>query len=134
MKNLVIAIVIVGCSFCWAPQQADCGDLKMTETESTIRITLGEKPVLEYIKKTKPVPEGIPEYFSRSGYIHPVYTPTGEELTGDYPADHAHQHALFFAWTKTGFDGKKVDFWNQAKELGQIEFREVVETTEEKQA
>lgn len=131
MKNLIIAIVIVGCSFCWSPQQADCGDLKLTETESTIRITLGEKPVLEYIKKAKPVPEGIPEYFSRSGYIHPIYTPTGEELTGDYPADHAHQHALFFAWVKTSFKGQKVDFWNQAKELGQIEFREVLETKQE---
>jgi len=91
-----------------------------------IRVSLRGKPVLEYVKTEKPVPEGIAPHFRRSGYIHPVYTPTGQQLTGNFPADHAHQHALFFAWTKSGFDGKKVDFWNQAKDLGRIEFREVV--------
>jgi hypothetical protein len=89
-------------------------------------VTLRGKPVLEYVKKEKPVPEGIEPHFRRSGYIHPVYTPTGQEITGDFPADHAHQHALYFAWTKAKFDGKEVDFWNQAKDLGRIEFREVV--------
>ena len=73
------------------------------------------------------------EHFRRSGYIHPVHTPTGQELTGDYPADHAHQHALFFAWTKSSYDGRKVDFWNQAKRLGRIEFREVLDLKREAQ-
>ena len=102
------------------------GDLKLTETDDVIRVTLRGKPVLEYIKTEKPVPEGIEPHYRRSGYIHPVYTPTGKKLTGDFPADHAHQHALFFAWTKSGFDGRKTDFWNQAKDLGRIEFREVL--------
>jgi hypothetical protein len=102
-------------------------DLQLTETDDIIRVSLRGKPVLEYIKTEKPVPEGIEPHFRRSGYIHPVYTPTGQEITGDFPADHAHQHALFFAWTKATFDGKKVDFWNQAKGQGRIEFREVVE-------
>ena len=103
------------------------GELELEETEDVIRVSLRGKPVLEYVKTEKPVPEGIEPHYRRSGYIHPVYTPTGEEITGDFPADHAHQHALFFAWTKAGYDGKAVDFWNQAKNLGRIEFREVVE-------
>lgn len=103
------------------------GDLKLIETDDVIRVTLRDKPVLEYVKTEKPVPEGIEPHFRRSGYIHPVYSPTGQEITGDFPADHAHQHALFLAWTKAGFDGKKVDFWNQAKGLGRIEFHEVVD-------
>ncbi|MEM0968169.1 MAG: DUF6807 family protein, partial [Verrucomicrobiota bacterium] len=89
------------------------------------------KPVLEYVKTEKPVPEGIDAHFRRSGYIHPVFSPTGEEVTGDFPEDHPHQHALFFAWTKSTFDGRKVDFWNQAKQLAGVEFREVVEVQEE---
>ena len=93
-------------------------ELKLIETDDTIRVTLRGKPVLRYIKKAQAVPQGVPQHFSRSGYIHPVYTPTGQELTGDYPADHAHQHALFFAWTKSSYNGQKVDFWNQAKDLG----------------
>jgi hypothetical protein len=109
------------------------GDLLLTETDNVILITLRDKPVLEYIKTEKPVPEGIEPHFRRSGYIHPVYAPTGQEITGDFPADHAHQHGLFFAWTKAGFDGKKVDFWNQAKDLGRIEFRKVVNLKREEE-
>ncbi len=107
-------------------QTASGRDLQLIETANVIRVTQGDKPVLEYIKTEKPVPEGIEPYYSRSGYIHPVYTPTGEELTGDFPADHAHQHALFFAWTNARYDGQRVDFWNQAEDIGRIEFREVV--------
>jgi hypothetical protein len=101
------------------------GELSLTETDDTIRITLRDKPVLQYIKTARLVPKGVEKHFSRSGYIHPVYTPTGQELTGDYPADHAHQHALYFAWVNCKYDGKSVDFWNQAKDLGKIEFRKV---------
>ncbi|HBE68421.1 MAG TPA: hypothetical protein DDW52_09765, partial [Planctomycetaceae bacterium] len=97
-----------------------------TETDDTIRVTLRGKPVLQYVKISRPAPEGINKHFRRSGYIHPVFTPTGQQLTGDYPADHPHQHALFFAWTKSSYNGTNIDFWNQAKGLGKIEFREVV--------
>ncbi len=133
MKTFPISILVLFYSFCIALMPVRGGELTLTETDDTIRIAQRGKPVLEYIKKARPVPEGVEEHFSRSGYIHPVYTPTGQELTGDYPADHAHQHALFFAWTKTGYDGRKVDFWNQAKDVGRIEFREVVDLKREQE-
>lgn len=124
-KTPFITILGLFCSFNIV-STVYAGELKLTETKDTIRITLRGKPVLEYIKTTRLVPKGIKPHYSRSGYIHPVYTPTGEEISGDYPADHAHQHALFFAWTKSSFDGKKTDFWNQSKDLGRVEFLEVV--------
>jgi len=133
MKQLSLAILILFYSFSIASPAAQGGELSLTETDDTIRITLRGKPVLEYVKTARPVPEGVEEYFSRSGYIHPVYTPTGQEISGDYPLDHAHQRALFFAWTKSSFNGKKTDFWNQAKDLGRIEFREVVNLKREEQ-
>ena len=126
MRQLSIVAFVLCCSHCIAVRTVTASDLKLTETNETIRITQRGKPVLEYLKTARPVPEGIAKHFSRSGYIHPVYTPTGQEITGDYPADHAHQHALFFAWTNSSYDGQKVDFWNQAKDLGRIEFREVM--------
>ena len=126
MKQLPIAIFVLFHSFCIASHLAHGGQLSLTETDDTIRITLHGKPVLEYVKTARPVPKGLAKHYSRSGYIHPVYTPTGEEISGDYPLDHAHQHALFFAWTKSTFDGKKTNFWDQAKQLAGVEFREVV--------
>ena len=133
MKPISTTLLALLCLFTIAPMTVRGGDLKLTETPDTIRISQRDKTVLEYVKTARPVPEGIEQHFSRSGYIHPIYTPTGQELTGDYPEDHAHQHALFFAWTKAGYDGKEVDFWNQAKDLGRIEFREVVERKQEEQ-
>ncbi|MCB1226248.1 MAG: PmoA family protein [Verrucomicrobiales bacterium] len=118
--------LLCACTLFLGLQPAFSADLELTETADLIRVTLRGKPVLEYVKTERPLPEGIEPHFRRSGYIHPVFTPAGQEITGDFPADHAHQHALFLAWTKAVFDGKKVDFWNQAKDLGQIEFREVV--------
>ena len=133
MKHPRCLPLFFACTVCSFTYPVSAGDLELTETEDQIRVTLRGKPVLEYVKTEKPVPEGIEPHFRRSGYIHPVFTPAGQEISGDFPADHAHQHALFFAWTKAGFDGKNVDFWNQAKDLGKIEFREVVELKREEQ-
>ena len=119
--------------FCFAETSAKI-DLQLLETDEVIRVPLRDKPVLEYVKKENPVPEGMPEHFRRSGYIHPVYSPKGQEVTGDFPLDHPHQHALFFAWTRAKFDGKKVEFWNQAKQLGTIEHREVLSLKRKKES
>jgi hypothetical protein len=99
--------------------------LKLVETDQLIRVTLGKKTVLEYLKKEKPVPAGMKKAYRRSGYIHPVFSPGGQEVSGDFPVDHPHQHGLFFAWTNTLFEGRPVDFWNLAKEQGRVEFRSV---------
>ena len=131
MKHPRFLALLFACAICAAFKPVHAGDLELTETDDQIRVTLRGKPVLEYVKTEKPVPQGIEPHFRRSGYIHPVYTPTGQEISGDFPADHAHQHALFLAWTKVEFDGKKVDFWNQAKDLGKIEVREVVNLNRE---
>lgn len=100
--------------------------LELVETDEILRITLDQKAVLEYRKKEKPVPPGIKQAFRRSGYLHPVFSPKGREVSGDFPADHPHQHGLFMAWTDTRYAGKTVDFWNLAKEQGRVEFREVL--------
>ena len=132
MKQFPIAILLSLHLFSFVPQLAHAGELSLTETDDSVSITLRGKPVLEYVKTARPVPKGLAKHYSRSGYIHPVYSPTGEEISGDYPLDHAHQHALFFAWTKSSFDGEKTDFWNQAKRLAGVEFRDVVKISRKK--
>lgn len=134
MKHLSIAVLVLLTLLFNDVTTARCDELSLNETDDAIRISLRGKPVLEYVKTARPVPEGLAKHYRRSGYIHPVYTPNGQQISGDYPRDHAHQHALFFAWTKTTFDGKEYDFWNQAKQSARIEFREVENISrEEKQ-
>ena len=93
------------------------------ETDDSIIIFTEEgKPILEYLKKPSKEAEKHPPHYTRSGYIHPLYSPSGKILTGDYAADHPHQHGIFFAWTKSSFRGKPTEFWNQRKELGDIRY------------
>ncbi len=88
------------------------------------------KPLFQYnIEPTAAASKAAPHY-SRTGYIHPLYSPSGKVVTGDYAADHPHQHGLFFAWTKSNFRGKKTEFWNQAKKLGDVRFRKRGKTEE----
>jgi hypothetical protein len=55
--KLPLSLLFV-CAFC-AIQPVHAGDLELTETPDQIRVTLRGKPVLEYVKTEKPVPEGI---------------------------------------------------------------------------
>ena len=81
------------------------------------------KPIFKYLKKPSIEANQHAPHFSRSGYIHPLHSPSGRVITGDYATDHPHQHGLFFAWTKSSFRGKPTEFWNQKKQLGDIRFQ-----------
>lgn len=60
--------------------------------------------------------------FHRGGYIHPVLSPSGKQITDDYPANHKHHHGIWFAWTHTEFEGRSPDFWNMGDGKGTVEF------------
>lgn len=48
-------------------------------------------------------------------------------ITGDYAPDHPHQHGLFFAWTKTSFEDRAPEFWNQKQESGRISYAKTLQ-------
>ena len=96
------------------------------ETDAAITVSVGGKPVLTYNKATLTGPRGTEPYYRRSGHIHPIWNPDGQIVSGDFPSDHLHQHALFFAWTKCEFEDRKVEFWNQKLELGRVAHEKVL--------
>jgi len=86
------------------------------ENENQIVITRAGKHVLSS-QKTLQVPEGVPKKYGRSGYIHPISTPSGRVITDGYPMPHhAHQHGLFFAWRKASFEGREINFWEHGRD------------------
>jgi len=94
--------------------------IKCDVNQENIRLVKNGHTILQYnVKPTAQAAENE-AYYSRSGYIHPLYSPSGAVITGDYAPDHKHQHGLFFAWTKTTYKGEPMEFWNQAKQLGNI--------------
>ena len=90
-----------------------------------IRIAVSEKPVLVYHQAIVKSPLKDAPYYARSGYIHPLYTPSGKEITDDFNPDHAHQHGVMFAWRKILFDGRHNNAWDQKQNTGRIEHGEV---------
>ncbi|MEX0881936.1 MAG: PmoA family protein, partial [Cyclobacteriaceae bacterium] len=95
--------------------------LSLVQNEEGIAIEVADQPLLFYQVATAMPPEGLPEYYKRSGMIHPLYSPSGKVLTDDFPVGHTHQHAIFNAWVNTQFKGEKVDFWNQHQGTGTVE-------------
>ncbi len=106
----------------------DLGGLTVTEDQATIVVLRGEQPILVYNKLSPTVPTGIDAVYARSGFVHPVYTPSGKVVTATFPADHAHQHGVFSAWVKTTYNGREIDFWNLGGRTGRVLHQRVVET------
>ena len=105
------------------------------ETEDLVMVRTAEgRPLFEYRKKPSEEAKNNAPHYSRTGYIHPLYSPSGKIITGDYAPDHPHQHGLFFAWTKSSFRDKPTEFWNQKKKLGDIRFHRFLGKTETKKS
>lgn len=86
------------------------------QTDDIIVVTRNGHHVLTYHKTVK-VPAGVDAKYGRSGFIHPVTTPSGRVITDDYPVPHhSHQHGIFFAWRSANFEGEKMNFWEPSKQ------------------
>ena len=94
-----------------ARQSAPRAGAEVTSDEEGLWLSVGGKRLLRYQAKSL-TPEGIRQEYLRGGYLHPVLTPSGVQVTDDYPADHRHHHGIWTAWTTTLYEGRKPDFWN----------------------
>ena len=77
---------------------------------------------LRYNYALIPPPESENPLFTRSGFIHPIWTPDGKVLTRIHPSDHIHHLGFWLPWTKTEFEGRNVDFWNLGSGQGTVRF------------
>jgi len=121
-----IPIVFLCQSLIFSPIFSEIKPARPSVQESDDAITVFReegKPIFQYLKKPSMDSKKHAPHFSRSGYIHPLYSPSGRIITGDYATDHPHQHGLFFAWTKSSFRDKPTEFWNQKKQLGDIRYQ-----------
>jgi hypothetical protein len=58
--------------------------------------------------------------YQRSGFLHPVASPSGRVVTAAFPVDHPHQHGIFTAWVQTTWNDRTIDFWNLAGGTGRV--------------
>jgi Family of unknown function (DUF6807) len=90
-----------------------------------VRLERGEPRVVRYAHQPVPQPDPV---FTRSGYLHPVRTPSGRIVTNDSPPNHLHHHGIWAAWTSSQFEGRKSNFWESKEKQGLVEVVKVEET------
>jgi hypothetical protein len=97
--------------------------VQVTKGPAQLQVAVAGAPVLAYQmdRDAVPRPDIKPEY-KRAGYLHPVFTPSGNIVSDDYPPQHVHHHGIWSPWTKTAFQGREPDFWNMGKKTGTVEF------------
>lgn len=95
-------------------------EITLRRQEKSVEVAVDGSPVLKYWSEARPVPEGLDPIYERGGYLHPVRTPSGGVITGDYSENHAHHHGIWSAWTSTEFRGRRPDFWNMQKGTGAV--------------
>jgi hypothetical protein len=96
--------------------------VEINKNDTTLLVTKEGKPVLEYRHAFLPAPKGQSYLFERSGFIHPLYSPSGDVLTCVQPPDHIHHVGLWNPWTKVSWKGNNTDFWNLGAGQGTVRF------------
>ncbi len=90
---------------------AAAGAFEFQDDGGVLKVLEDAKPVLAFHYAMVTPPEGVPESFHRSCYIHPLWGLDGEVLTEDFPKDHYHHRGVFWAWPHSTADGRKMDVW-----------------------
>ena len=104
--------------------------VELKETKSGIDFVIGNQAVLTYQTATEDVPEGVKKDFAKSGFIHPLTSPSGQVLTRIQPKDHYHHYGIWGPWTRATISGREVDFWNLGDGKGRVDFAKVLSKKE----
>jgi len=101
-----------------------------TVKDGTLLIHKGEQNLLQYYFRTLIPQSGIDPVFSRSGFIHPLWSPHGQILTRIQPPDHLHHFGIWNPWTHVLFEGDTIDFWNLGSGQGTVRFASFASITD----
>ncbi len=101
----------------------DGSGVSVKNAEGELHVSALGRTLFSYRTASDRLPRAdIPEHYKRAGYLHPVLSPAGRLVTGDFHPRREHHHGLWSAWTSTRFQGRKPDFWNVQAKTGSVEF------------
>jgi hypothetical protein len=91
-------------------------------TVDNIILKKGSSEILNYRKSVMYPPKGVDTAYKRSGFIHPLYSPSGNIMTRISPRDHYHHFGIWNPWTKVKIGNHETDFWNLGSKQGTVRF------------
>lgn len=97
---------------------AGAAGITAQEAGDLLKFAADGQPLFAYQMAPGAVPEGVDPIFRHGAHLHPIFTPAGKLVTENHPADHRWHRGVWMAWTKTEFEGRHPDFWNQGKGEG----------------
>ena len=106
--------------------QANSQEVTLQESSKGMDFLLDGKLVLSYQMTKEPVPSGIKDAYSKSGFIHPIQSPSGQILSRIQPEDHYHHYGIWGPYARATIGGREVDFWNLGDEKGRVDFSHVL--------
>ncbi len=96
--------------------------VSLKKNHKDLNLLVNEKRIRNYRYATTFPPDGVDPIFQRSGFIHPLWSPGGEQLTRIQAPDHYHHYGIWGPWTRTHIGDRQVDFWNLADGQGTVKF------------
>ncbi len=120
-RNLFLSLVFLGFSSVSFSQK-----ITLNETSTGVDFLIDNQRVLTYQTAKVPVPEGVKADFSKSGFIHPITSPSGQVLSRIQPPDHYHHYGIWGPWTRATISGREVDFWNLGDGKGRVDFAKIL--------
>lgn len=94
--------------------------MKVEDTGKTLILKKEGKNIMQYNYAVTYPPAGVDKAFRRSGYIHPLWSPSGDILTTIQARDHYHHYGIWNPWTKLEYEGKIYDLWNLGDKKGTV--------------
>ena len=81
-------------------------------TAKALVMKMDGKNILQYNTEENFPPDSVSPLYKRSGFIHPLWSPSGNVLTRINAPAHWHHYGIWNPWTHTQFEGHNTDFWN----------------------
>jgi len=78
--------------------------------------------ILNYQTAVHYPPAKVDTAYRKSGFIHPLMSPSGNILTRIDAPDHYHHFGIWNPWTKVKIRDHVTDFWNLASKQGTVRF------------
>jgi len=105
------------------------GEMNARLKDGALTLQSGATNLLRYQVNLVYPPSGIDSAYRRNGFIHPLWSPHGQELTRIQPKDHYHHYGIWNPWTHVLYRGDTVDFWNIGGKKGTVRFAGFLSTT-----